>query len=646
VTVIIEFDEVTDDTNIELGDGDVVIVTGGKGEKGDPGAADELAILEAAVTAETTRATTAEAALADDLTAETTRATTAEADLADDLTAEVTRATTAEAGALPATLFTATNQMLRSTGAGAAQGFTIANDCLVGRIGGSPTITSYGPTNIKSLLNYQASEIDVVSVTGITSGDVAAALAELAANVSAEAAARVAAISTAVNDLINSAPGTLDTLGEIATALADTDDAVAALTTAINARALQSALDAEAAARTAADTALDTRLDTAEGDIDAAEASILAETTRATTAEGELYQGEINRAAEERSVRVAAEAALQTDIDAEVTRATGAEGGLDTRLGTVEARALPSPPPDIQTFGATLDLTDPSLSTWTKPAHLDGYQPYRFVDVYLVGGGGGGGSGRRGAAGTLRTGAGSGAGGSITIRTLNYDDLPATVELTVTAGGLGAVPTTVDDSNGTPGGMPRAAYEGTTVATALRSRFGPYVGATANPPAATGGHTGSAAGGGVGSGTILGGAGLASTATGGTAGAGAFNVGPSSGGAGGGITAADVAYPGGRASHSSSRGDVSGPTGLSTYAIGGVVPGGNGQDGDTLTPRLATLPGLGGGGGAAHASGAGGRGGHGGWPGGGGGGGGASVNGYPSGAGGDGADGVCIVTTR
>jgi hypothetical protein len=42
------------------------------------------------------------------------------------------------------------------------------------------------------------------------------------------------AISTAVNNLINSAPGTLDTLGEIATALAADESAAAALTTVVN----------------------------------------------------------------------------------------------------------------------------------------------------------------------------------------------------------------------------------------------------------------------------------------------------------------------------------------------------------------------------------------------------------------------------
>ena len=45
------------------------------------------------------------------------------------------------------------------------------------------------------------------------------------------------AISTAVNNLINSAPGTLDTLGEIATALAADESAAAALTTLVNTKA-------------------------------------------------------------------------------------------------------------------------------------------------------------------------------------------------------------------------------------------------------------------------------------------------------------------------------------------------------------------------------------------------------------------------
>lgn len=45
------------------------------------------------------------------------------------------------------------------------------------------------------------------------------------------------AISTAVNNLINSAPGTLDTLGEIATALAADESVVAALTIVVNNKA-------------------------------------------------------------------------------------------------------------------------------------------------------------------------------------------------------------------------------------------------------------------------------------------------------------------------------------------------------------------------------------------------------------------------
>jgi len=55
--------------------------------------------------------------------------------------------------------------------------------------------------------------------------------------ISTEVTDRNSAISTAVNNLINSAPGTLDTLGEIATALTADESAAAALTTLVNTKA-------------------------------------------------------------------------------------------------------------------------------------------------------------------------------------------------------------------------------------------------------------------------------------------------------------------------------------------------------------------------------------------------------------------------
>jgi hypothetical protein len=65
--------------------------------------------------------------------------------------------------------------------------------------------------------------------------------------------ATMAAIQAALNALVNSAPGTLDTLGEIAAALEDNDDAVAAINTALgNKQPLDADLTALAALATAA----------------------------------------------------------------------------------------------------------------------------------------------------------------------------------------------------------------------------------------------------------------------------------------------------------------------------------------------------------------------------------------------------------
>jgi hypothetical protein len=60
---------------------------------------------------------------------------------------------------------------------------------------------------------------------------------EVSSAISTEVTNRNSAISTAINNLINSAPGTLDTLGEIATALTADESAAAALTTLVNTKA-------------------------------------------------------------------------------------------------------------------------------------------------------------------------------------------------------------------------------------------------------------------------------------------------------------------------------------------------------------------------------------------------------------------------
>jgi Coiled stalk of trimeric autotransporter adhesin len=74
---------------------------------------DRVSAAEAAITAEVTRATAAEAALGADIAAEVTRATTAEGVLQTAITAETTRATTAE-GALQAAI---TSEVTRATNA-------------------------------------------------------------------------------------------------------------------------------------------------------------------------------------------------------------------------------------------------------------------------------------------------------------------------------------------------------------------------------------------------------------------------------------------------------------------------------------------------------------------------------------------------
>lgn len=101
-------------------------------------------------------------------------------------------------------------------------------------------------------------------VTGLVAA--LAGKATAAQGAKADTAIQPAALEARIAELVDGAPGLLDTLGEIAAALADDDDAIAALTTSIAAKASQAALDTEAAIRAAADTALDGRLDAIEAD--------------------------------------------------------------------------------------------------------------------------------------------------------------------------------------------------------------------------------------------------------------------------------------------------------------------------------------------------------------------------------------------
>jgi len=267
--------------------------------------------------------------------------------------------------------------------------------------------------------------------------------------------------------------------------------------------------------------------------------------------------------------------------------------------------------PDIQAFIIS--------GTWIKPAGA------RVVTSVGIGAGGPGASGPLRGSGVATSGGGGGAGGACSPGYFQAADLPATVAVTVGAGGIGGPAQTVADGNGIAG----------TAAGA--TRFGAYSAANGGGSGVAGG-TGTAAGG-------LGGAGVRGGRDGGAGvvggpGAGAFTsniLSGAGGGGGGGNNATPVAFPGG-------AGGIAHQT-TSGSAVGGTVPGGAGASGVGVAGNLP-IGGAGGGGGGANLTGNGGAGGNGGNYGGGGGGGAAALNGNSSGPGGPGAPGIQIVISE
>ena len=91
---------------------------------------------------------------------------------------------------------------------------------------------------ISNLFSSVASGTDLGTFSGSTLSDnasVKTALQELETALETEASDRATAITTAVNNLVDSAPGTLDTLNEIAAALNDDPALATTLTNLINA---------------------------------------------------------------------------------------------------------------------------------------------------------------------------------------------------------------------------------------------------------------------------------------------------------------------------------------------------------------------------------------------------------------------------
>ena len=265
--------------------------------------------------------------------------------------------------------------------------------------------------------------------------------------------------------------------------------------------------------------------------------------------------------------------------------------------------------------------------TWTKPLWAS------MVSVVVVSGGGGGGSGRKGAGATVRTGGGGGAGGNLSEARLPAAMLPATVAVTVQAGGVGGAAITAASTTGIAGASTTGGF----------SSFGTFV-KVFGSQAGQGGAA-SAPGASVPTVNMFSGTGGGVPNTGGTASVPALNAirAASGGGGGGSISSTDnlaSASDGGGPPMNIVGTQVSGGGGVS----GGIVDGAAGGAAASNASG-ADYGGQGGGGGAASKLAAGGgKGGKGGWPGGGAGGGGAGLDAVGnSGAGGDGANGMVLV---
>jgi hypothetical protein len=273
----------------------------------------------------------------------------------------------------------------------------------------------------------------------------------------------------------------------------------------------------------------------------------------------------------------------------------------------------------FQTLPTTLINEITSSGTWTKPVGA------KMVEVIVIGAGGGGGSGRKRATGTSGTGGGGGSGGATARQVFLASELTASVLVTIGTKGIGGAAVSADSTNGSTG----TAGGFTT--------FGSYLRANGGSPG-TGGTVGTGTGGSISSGGHwIGTAGGASNISG-TAGNGTDVVNnanlwsPTGGGAGGGFSAANVAFAGGRGGNR-----VFGTT--DNAGTGGANTGANGVSGTALVGLMKI--GLGGGGGGAN-GGAGANG----INGSGGGGGGAGIDATNnSGKGGDGGDGLCVVVT-
>ena len=301
-----------------------------------------------------------------------------------------------------------------------------------------------------------------------------------------------------------------------------------------------------------------------------------------------------------------------SDVASDAAIAQSKISGLTTALAGKAGQSV------VQVFGTA------GTFSWSKPAGL------RHIVVELVSGGNGGGAGGKGTSGTaIYGGTGGGAGGYSRTLIDATDLTDSTYQVTVGAGGNGAVfGVSTAQIGGISGFAPDSAPT-QFLARAVSGTLPGQNGGTTAPSAGSGGAPNSNAGGGT---SITG------TAAAGSASANA----PTGGGGGGGISAAPAPYNGGNGGTNPF---------INVFSAGGgqssVANGGSPTAAPTRTPASLVMNGAGGGGGGAStfASGSGGNGANGTGNGTGGGGGGATIGSGNGGNGGNGAKGIVVVTS-